>query len=47
MFEQKPIMSVEWMITSWMVVDWVNEMSHEELLAMRIWQLKRRLEDVE
>ena len=36
MFKQKPIMSVEQTITSWMAVDWAHEVSREELLATRI-----------
>ena len=40
-------MQVERTITSWMVLDWADEMSLEELLAARIRQLERRPEDVE
>ena len=34
MYGQKPIMSMERTISSWAAVDWRDEMSHEELLAM-------------
>jgi hypothetical protein len=47
MYGQKPIMPTEWTISSWAAVDWKDEMSREELLAARIWQLERRPEDVE
>ena len=47
MFGQKPVMPVEWTIASCTVIDWADEMSWEELLAMRIWQIERWLEDVE
>ena len=47
MYRQKSIMSMERTISSWAVVDWRDEMSREELLATRIRQLERRLEDVE
>ena len=40
-------MPVERKISSWAAIDWRNEMSREELLTVRIWQLERRLEDVE
>ena len=46
-FRQKPIMPVEGTITSWMTVNWANEMSPEELLVVLIRQLERRSEDVE
>mgnify|MGYP000403232149 CR=1 FL=1 len=46
-YEQKPIMSVEWTISLWVVIDWTDEMSPEELLVARIRQLERRPEDVE
>ena len=46
-FGQKPSMPVERTITSWMAVNWADEMSREELLAARIRQLERRPEDVE
>ena len=42
MFGQKPIMSVEWTIASWMEIDWANKMNREELLVIRIRQLERR-----
>ena len=34
MYGQKPIMLMEQTISSWAAVDWRDEMSHEELLAM-------------
>ena len=33
MYWQKPIMPVEWTISSWVAIDWKDEMSREELLA--------------
>ena len=47
MFGQKPITPVEQTIASGMAVDWADEMSREELLAARIRQLERSLEDAE
>ena len=47
MFGQKPIMLMERTISSWATINWRDEMSREELLAARIWQLERRPEDVE
>ena len=47
MYGQKPIMPTERTISSWVTVDWRDEMSREELLAARIRQLERRPEDVE
>ena len=47
MFGQKPIMSMEQTITSRMILDWVDEMSQEELLVAQIRQLERRPEDIE
>ena len=47
MFRQKPIISVERTITSWMAVDWADEMSQVELLVAWIRQLERPREDVE
>jgi hypothetical protein len=47
MYGQKPVMPTERMIASWAALEWRNEMSREELLAARIQQLERRLEDVE
>ena len=40
-------MPIERTISSWVTVDWRNEMSREELLAAQIRQLERRPEDVE
>mgnify|MGYP006905980914 CR=1 FL=1 len=47
MYKKKPIMAVERSISSWAAIDWMVEMSQEELLAAGIHQLKRRPEDVE
>ena len=47
MYGKKPIMSVERTIASWTPIDWSNEMSREELLTARIWQLERRPDDIE
>ena len=47
MFGQKPIISVERTITSWMAVDWANKMSQVKLLVARIRQFERPAEDVE
>ena len=47
MLGQRPVMPVEWTISSWTVIDWSEEMSREELLAAQICQLERRPEDVE
>ena len=46
-YGQKPIMPMETTISSWMAINWSNEMSREQLLAARIRQLERRLDDVE
>ena len=47
MYRQKPIMLMEWTISSWAAVYWRDEMSREELLAVRIRQPEQRPEDVE
>jgi predicted NAD-dependent protein-ADP-ribosyltransferase YbiA (DUF1768 family) len=47
MYGQKPVTPTERTISSWEVLEWRNEMSREELLAARIWQLERRTEDTE
>jgi hypothetical protein len=47
MYGQKPVMPTERTISSWATLDWRDEMSREELLAARIQQLERRLEDTE
>ena len=44
---QKPIMPIEESIMSWTSIPWREEVSREELLALRIQQLERRPEDVE
>ena len=46
-FGQKPIMPVEQSIISWFALPWQDEISREDLLALRIRQLERNLEDVE
>jgi hypothetical protein len=47
MYGQNPVMPTERTISSWAALEWRNEMSWEELLAARIRQLERRLEDTE
>ena len=44
---QKPIMPIEESIMSWTSIPWREEVSREELLALRIRQLERQPEDVE
>ena len=44
---QKPIMLIEQSVLSWVALPWADEMSREELLALRIRQLERRDEDVQ
>ena len=44
---QKPIMPIVESIMSWTSIPWREEVSREELLALRIRQLERRPEDVE
>jgi hypothetical protein len=44
---QKPIMQIQESIMSWTSIPWREEVSIEELFALRIQQLKRRPEDVE
>jgi hypothetical protein len=46
-FGQKPIMPVEQSIISWLALLWQEEVSREELLALRIRQLERRTEVIE
>ena len=47
MFGQKPVISVEQTISSRRAIDWLEDMSREEMLAARIRQLERRLEEVD
>jgi hypothetical protein len=47
MYGQKPVMPTERTISSWAALEWRDEMSREELLAARIWQLEQRPEDTE
>ena len=44
---QKPIMPIEDSIASWTSIPWREEISREELLALRIQQLERRPEDLQ
>ena len=44
---QSPVMPTEKSITTWSVLPWKEEMSREDLLAIRIRQLEERSEDVE
>ena len=46
-FGQKPIMPIEQSIVSWLALPWQDEISREELLALRIRQLERREDDIE
>jgi hypothetical protein len=46
-FGQKPIMLVERSIVLWLALPWQDEISREDLLALRIWQLEQRSEDIE
>ena len=46
MYGQKPIMPTEETILSWSSIPWMEDMEHEDLLALRIRQLERRQEDV-
>ena len=43
---QAPVMPMETMIATWTMLLWKEEMSREELLAVRIPQLEGRPEDV-
>ena len=47
MLGQKPIMPIEQSVASWTSLPCQEEMTREDLLATRIQQLERRLEDVE
>ena len=46
-YGQTPIMPIEEAIASWNVLPWEDNMSREDLLALRIRQLERRPEDIE
>jgi hypothetical protein len=46
-FGQKPIMPIEESIVSWLALPWQEDISREELLALRIRQLERREDDIE
>ena len=39
-------MAIERMSTTWVTMPWKEEMSHEDLLIIRIKQLERKLEDI-
>ncbi len=47
MYGEKLGMTTKNVITSWNVLPWEEEISREELLALRIRQLERRPEDIE
>ncbi|MCO5564718.1 hypothetical protein L7F22_018385 [Adiantum nelumboides] len=47
MYEQKPIMPTEEVVMSWTMLPWEDDMTTEDLLALRIRQLERRQEDIE
>ena len=40
------VMKMETVIATWTMLPWKEEMSREELLAVRIWQLEERPEDI-
>lgn len=46
-FGQKPIMSIEQNIVSWLALSWQDEMSREDLLTPQIQQMERRSKDIE
>ena len=46
-FGQKPIMPIDQSIVSWLALRWQDEISREELLTLRIRQLKPREDDIE
>ena len=43
---EAPVMPTETTIATWTVLPWKEEMSREELLAVRIRQLEGRAEDI-
>ena len=43
---QAPVMPMEIVIATWIVLPWKEEMSREELLAVWIRQLEGRVEDI-
>ena len=45
-FRLKPIMPVEQCIVSWLALPWQDEISREDLLALRIRQLEQKSEDI-
>lgn len=47
MYGQKPVMPIEDVIPTWNVLPWKDDISKEDLLALRIRQLERRPEDIE
>ena len=46
MTRNAPLMPTEMGISSWGAVPWKTEMSCEKLLAVRIWQLERKAENI-
>jgi hypothetical protein len=46
MYGQKPVMPIEEVVPTWSVLPWEDGLSNEELLALQIWQLKRRPGDI-
>ena len=46
-FRQKPVMLIEQTIALWLALPWQDEMTREDLLALRIQQLEWRPEDIE
>lgn len=46
MYGQKPVMPVEQTISTWNFLPWAKNISREDLLALRIRQLKRRPQDI-
>ncbi|MCO5567149.1 hypothetical protein L7F22_020837 [Adiantum nelumboides] len=47
MYGQKHVMPIEEVVLSWTILPWGNELSRDDLLALRIRQLERRQEDIE
>lgn len=47
MFGQKPVMPIEEVVPTWNVLPWEDDLSREDLLALRIRQLERKPEDIE
>ena len=47
MYGQKPVMPIEEVVPTWSVLPWEDELSRENLLALRIRQFQRRSEDIQ